>query len=211
MRSLVVVAIATSVAVPSLERSSWPRHEGPSALLFLATGECASRSAKMESSDGRVGIPTGVQAPARRARRDGPTRPGAVAGADLCARKVTFGTADNGDVESFVVDPVPRVIAREEWRALAAGLAQRARALDRFVADVYGPRRIVAAGRVPWSAIESADHYEPRMADLPPASGRWIAIAGLDVVRDGDGPYIVLEDNVRTPSGSPTRSSPARR
>jgi uncharacterized circularly permuted ATP-grasp superfamily protein len=121
--------------------------------------------------------------------------------ADLCARKVTFGTADNGDVESFVVDPVPRVIAREEWRALAAGLAQRARALDRFVADVYGPRRIVAAGYVPWSAIESADHYEPRMADLPPASGRWIAIAGLDIVRDGDGPYIVLEDNVRTPSG----------
>jgi uncharacterized circularly permuted ATP-grasp superfamily protein len=120
---------------------------------------------------------------------------------DLRARKVTFGAADGGDVEAFVVDPVPRVIERDEWEALAAGLAQRAEALERFVADVYGDRRIVAAGRVPWSAIESAEFFEPRMAQLPPAGGRWIPIAGLDVVRDGDGPFVVLEDNVRTPSG----------
>lgn len=120
---------------------------------------------------------------------------------DLRERKVTFGAADNGSVQAFVVDPVPRVIERDEWDALAAGLAQRAQALERFVADVYGERRIVAAGRVPWSAIESAEFFEPRMAQLPPASGRWIPIAGLDVVRDGDGPFVVLEDNVRTPSG----------
>jgi uncharacterized circularly permuted ATP-grasp superfamily protein len=54
---------------------------------------------------------------------------------------------------------------------------------------------------VPSSAIESAEFFEPRMAELPPASGRWIGIAGLDLVRDGDGPFAVLEDNVRTPSG----------
>jgi uncharacterized circularly permuted ATP-grasp superfamily protein len=59
----------------------------------------------------------------------------------------------------------------------------------------------VAAGRVPWSAIESAEFFEPRLSQLPPAAGRWIAIAGLDVVCDGDGPFVVLEDNVRTPSG----------
>jgi uncharacterized circularly permuted ATP-grasp superfamily protein len=120
---------------------------------------------------------------------------------DLRKRKVTFGAADSGGVEAFVVDPVPRVIERDEWDALAAGLAQRAKALERFVADVYGERRIVAAGRVPWAAIESAEFFEPRMAQLPPASGGWIAIAGLDLVRDGDGPFAVLEDNVRTPSG----------
>jgi uncharacterized circularly permuted ATP-grasp superfamily protein len=120
---------------------------------------------------------------------------------DLRERKVTFGAAEGGNVKAFVVDPVPRVIEREEWDALAAGLAQRTEALERFVADVYGARRIVAAGRVPWSAIASAEFYEPRMAQLPPASGRWISIAGLDVVRDGDGPFVVLEDNVRTPSG----------
>jgi uncharacterized circularly permuted ATP-grasp superfamily protein len=120
---------------------------------------------------------------------------------DLRERKVTFGSDDGGNVETFVVDPVPRVIERDEWAALAAGLAQRAEALECFVADIYGERRIVAAGRVPWSAIESAEFFEPRMAQLPPASGRWIPIAGLDVVRDGDGPFAVLEDNVRTPSG----------
>jgi uncharacterized circularly permuted ATP-grasp superfamily protein len=120
---------------------------------------------------------------------------------DLRRRKVTFGGADSEDLEAFVVDPVPRVIERDEWDAVAAGLAQRAKALERFVADVYGERRIVAAGRIPWSAIESAEFFEPRMAQLPPASGGWIAIAGLDLVRDGDGPFEVLEDNVRTPSG----------
>jgi uncharacterized circularly permuted ATP-grasp superfamily protein len=120
---------------------------------------------------------------------------------DLRERRVTFGADDGGNVEAFVVDPVPRVIERDEWAALAGGLAQRAEALEQFVADVYGQRRIVAAGRVPWSAIESAEFFEPRMAQLPPASGRWIPIAGLDVVRDGDGPFVVLEDNVRTPSG----------
>ncbi len=120
---------------------------------------------------------------------------------DLRQRKVTFGSDDGGNVEAFVVDPVPRVIERDEWTALAAGLAQRAEALELFVADIYGERRIVAAGRVPWSAIESAEFFEPRMVQLPPASGRWIPIAGLDVVRDGDGPFAVLEDNVRTPSG----------
>jgi uncharacterized circularly permuted ATP-grasp superfamily protein len=120
---------------------------------------------------------------------------------DLRKRKVTFGGRDRGDAEAFVVDPVPRVIERDEWDALAAGLAQRAESLERFVADVYGERRIVAAGRVPWSAIESSEFFEPRMVGLSPASGRWITIAGLDLVRDGDGPFAVLEDNVRTPSG----------
>jgi uncharacterized circularly permuted ATP-grasp superfamily protein len=120
---------------------------------------------------------------------------------ELRERKVTFGAADDGDTVAFVVDPVPRLIEREEWAALAAGLVQRVQALECFVADVYGERRIVAAGHVPWSAIESAEFFEPRMAELPPAPGRWIPIAGLDVVRDGDGPFVVLEDNLRTPSG----------
>jgi uncharacterized circularly permuted ATP-grasp superfamily protein len=119
---------------------------------------------------------------------------------DLRERNVTFGAADDGE-QIFVADPVPRVIERQEWDVLAAGLGQRAAALEQFVADVYGERRIVAAGRVPWSAIETSEFYEPRMAELPPASGHWIGIAGLDLVRDGDGPFAVLEDNVRTPSG----------
>ena len=120
---------------------------------------------------------------------------------DLRRRRVTFGAPDTEDVKAFVVDPVPRVIGRDEWDALTAGLAQRAESLERFVDDIYGERRIIAAGRVPWSAIETAEFFEPRMTQLPPVAGRWIPIAGLDLVRDGDGPFVVLEDNVRTPSG----------
>ncbi len=106
----------------------------------------------------------------------------------------------DGVAEAFTLDPVPRLIADDEWSPLARGLAQRVRALDRFVADVYAEREIVAAGVVPERALESCDHFEPRMVGLPPAPVR-IAVAGLDVVRGAHGRFGVLEDNVRTPSG----------
>ena len=75
------------------------------------------------------------------------------------------------------------------------------RALNAFVADVYADQRIVAEQVMPRRVIETADHYEPAMAGVRPASGVWIGIAGLDIVRDGEGAWLVLEDNVRTPSG----------
>jgi carboxylate-amine ligase len=102
--------------------------------------------------------------------------------------------------EAFVLDAVPRLIPDDEWSPLARGLAQRVRALDRFVADVYAEGEIVAAGVVPDRALESCDHFEPLMVGLPPAPVR-IAVAGLDVVRGARGRFGVLEDNLRTPSG----------
>ena len=106
----------------------------------------------------------------------------------------------DGEIELFQVDPVPRLIEADQWDRLARGLVQRTRALDLFVADAYGERAIVEAGVVPARALESCDHLEPRLASLPPAPVR-IAVAGLDVVRDAEGRFRVLEDNVRTPSG----------
>lgn len=134
---------------------------------------------------------------------------GALAGLDLAsvreaiaADATALGMAFrvDGEDEHFRLDPVPRLIAWEEWQVLAAGLAQRAQALDRFVADVYGDREIVSAGVVPARAVHTCDHYEPRVAELPPPSVR-VGVAGLDVVRGPDGRFRVLEDNVRTPSG----------
>jgi carboxylate-amine ligase len=98
----------------------------------------------------------------------------------------------------FTIDPVPRVIGVEEWRALEAGLAQRVRALSAFVRDVYGERRIVSAGVVPARVIETAEYHEPAMRGVPLVP---IVVAGLDVVRDESGEFLVLEDNCRTPSG----------
>ncbi len=119
--------------------------------------------------------------------------------AALAERGVKFRSA-GGDVE-FHLCPVPRVFGADEWAALEAGLAQRVRALDAFVADVYGPRRAVAEGVVPSRVIETSEGYEPTMGGVRPPGGTWVGIAGLDLVRDAHGELLVLEDNLRTPSG----------
>jgi uncharacterized circularly permuted ATP-grasp superfamily protein len=119
--------------------------------------------------------------------------------AEIRAKNISFESVDGDD--NWHVDPVPRVIAAAEWETLAAGLAQRVRALDAFVADVYGERRIVAEGVLPQRVLDSADHLEPELAGVRPRGDVWIGIAGLDLVRDATGAWLVLEDNVRTPSG----------
>jgi uncharacterized circularly permuted ATP-grasp superfamily protein len=112
---------------------------------------------------------------------------------------VTFTTSEGE--EAFVVDPVPRILPADEWAALAAGLEQRARALNAFVLDAYGERRIVAAGLISDEAIDSAEGYEPELRGVYPSRVPPIGVAGLDIVRAPDGELQVLEDNVRTPSG----------
>ena len=118
---------------------------------------------------------------------------------DVRRSGVEFG--GTGEVEPFRLDLVPRVITADEWALLERGLAQRVRALDRFVADAYGKQEIVEAGVLPGRVLESCDHFERRLVGLPAPPVR-VAIAGLDLVRDRDGRFHVLEDNVRTPSGT---------
>jgi uncharacterized circularly permuted ATP-grasp superfamily protein len=115
------------------------------------------------------------------------------------AMGIRFESVD-GD-GAWHLDPVPRVIAADEWEQVAAGLAQRVRALNAFVADVYAEQRIVAEGAVPRRVLHTADYFEPQMIGVLPRDGVWVGIAGLDLVRDRSGGWLVLEDNVRTPSG----------
>jgi uncharacterized circularly permuted ATP-grasp superfamily protein len=117
----------------------------------------------------------------------------------VARRGVTFMTG-NGD-EAFVVDPVPRLVTANEWAALAAGIEQRTRALNAFVLDAYGERRIVDAGLIAADAIDSAAGYEPELRGAYPDAEAPIGVAGLDIVRAPDGTLQVLEDNLRTPSG----------
>ncbi len=119
--------------------------------------------------------------------------------ADVAAMGIRFASMDGDD--AWHVDPVPRVIPAAEWEPIARGLAQRVRALNAYVADVYGERRIVAEGAVPARVVESADHLEPAMLGVRARDGVWVGVAGLDLVRDATGRWLVLEDNVRTPSG----------
>ncbi len=98
-------------------------------------------------------------------------------------------------------DPIPRVIAAEEWTHLTAGLQQRVKALNLFCADVYSDQRIIAEGVIPREIIESALRFRPECMGMTPPKGIWCHIGGIDLVRNGDGDWCVLEDNLRVPSG----------
>ncbi len=118
----------------------------------------------------------------------------AVAGR-LHERGVTFGEA------TFVVDPVPRLFSAAEWETLSAGLAQRTRALNRFLHDAYGARAILDAGLISPEAIDQADGFEHDLLGRLPHHTAPAAVLGFDIVREPGGELQVLEDNVRTPSG----------
>jgi len=117
---------------------------------------------------------------------------------------ITFDltTADGAVADRpFPLDLVPRIIPAEEWNAIKRGLAQRIRALNHFVADVYHEREIVKAKIVPWTLIASRSHFARAAHGIRPPGGVYCHVAGCDLVRDADGTWKVLEDNVRTPSG----------
>ena len=102
-------------------------------------------------------------------------------------------------------DLIPRVIPRDEWREMRAGLRQRVTALNRFLHDVYHDQEILKAGIVPSEQVLKNAQYRPEMAGVDLPGGVYSHIAGIDIVRapapDGSGKYYVLEDNLRVPSG----------
>lgn len=100
----------------------------------------------------------------------------------------------------FPVDLVPRVIAEEDWTLLKAGLTQRVRALEAFLHDAYGPRKVVADDVLPAWAVDGSPGFRAAGRDVPDDAVR-CAVAGIDLVRDGAGRWSVLEDNLRVPSG----------
>jgi uncharacterized circularly permuted ATP-grasp superfamily protein len=102
----------------------------------------------------------------------------------------------------MVVDPVPRVIASAEWDRLETGLLQRARALNAFLLDAYGDQRIFMEDIVPRRLLETSQGYEPLMRGLLDPSVPPATVAGMDLIRDVDGELLVLEDNLRMPSGA---------
>jgi uncharacterized circularly permuted ATP-grasp superfamily protein len=117
----------------------------------------------------------------------------------LASAGVTFGAGT--DPGLYEIDPIPRILPAQEWATLAAGLEQRVRALNAFLVDAYGKRRMVAAGLIAEEVIDGAEGFEPELRGRWPGGVAPAAIAGLDVVRDADGTLLVLEDNLRTPSG----------
>jgi uncharacterized circularly permuted ATP-grasp superfamily protein len=102
---------------------------------------------------------------------------------------------------AWPLDLVPRVLTAAEWTTIKRGLAQRIRALNAFVDDVYHAHEIVRAGIVPWSLIVSRSSFARPVHGVRASGGVYCHVCGCDLVRDGEGRWRVLEDNVRTPSG----------
>ena len=98
-------------------------------------------------------------------------------------------------------DTIPRSIPAREWRQIEQGCIQRVRALNMFLADLYHGQRIIKAGIIPAEQVLANDGYQLAMQGLDLPHNLYAHIAGVDLVRDGDGTYYVLEDNLRTPSG----------
>ena len=115
------------------------------------------------------------------------------------AQGVTFDFA--GEERPFPLDAVPRVIDQAEWTHVEAGVTQRVRALEAFLADIYGPQNAVRDGVIPAALISSSSHFHRQAAGIDPANGVRIQVSGIDLIRDELGGWRVLEDNVRVPSG----------
>ncbi|HEX9695047.1 MAG TPA: circularly permuted type 2 ATP-grasp protein [Actinomycetota bacterium] len=115
---------------------------------------------------------------------------------------VTFNAGTDGGTERiFPFDLVPRMVPASDWEPIERGLAQRITALNLFLDDVYHDQRIVKDGIVPAHLIENAKTYVPQCRGLNPPGGIWCHITGTDLIRDRDGTWYVLEDNLRCPSG----------
>jgi uncharacterized circularly permuted ATP-grasp superfamily protein len=98
-------------------------------------------------------------------------------------------------------DIIPRIVAADEWAQIDRGLRQRVHALNIFINDIYHGQKILKDGIVPSDLILSAKSFRKACVGLKPPKGTWCHITGTDLVRDGDGKYYVLEDNLRCPSG----------
>ncbi|MYM88709.1 circularly permuted type 2 ATP-grasp protein [Duganella sp. BJB488] len=125
--------------------------------------------------------------------------------ADLTFRRVgiTFAVyGDDAGTERLIpFDTIPRIIPAGEWKQLQTGLVQRVQALNMFIHDIYHDQNIIKAGIIPAEQIYKNAQYRPEMQGIKVASDIYAHIAGVDIVRAGQGEFYVLEDNLRVPSG----------
>lgn len=109
---------------------------------------------------------------------------------------------EGGNIDrAWPFDIVPRVISRAQWDKTAAGLKQRLTALNMFIDDLYHDQNIIRDGIIPEFVLKQSKNYRKECEGVNPRFGVWAHICGTDLVRDKDGQFYVLEDNLRVPSG----------
>jgi uncharacterized circularly permuted ATP-grasp superfamily protein len=116
---------------------------------------------------------------------------------------ITFTVYSSGEgVEKiFPFDIIPRIITSLEWAFIEEGIKQRLKALNLFLKDIYNDQFILKDGIVPFEMIYSCPHYLREMQGFQIPHDIYVHIAGIDLIRNSDGSFYILEDNLRTPSG----------
>ena len=116
---------------------------------------------------------------------------------------ITFNVYGQQEADERLIpfDVVPRIISAREWARLEDGIAQRVRAINAFLHDIYHRQEILRAGRVPVELIARNEAFLPQMIGVNPPGGVYTHIVGTDLVRTAENEFYVLEDNARTPSG----------
>lgn len=127
------------------------------------------------------------------------------AAAELAIREMgisftVYSEAGNID-RAWPFDLIPRVITAREWNKVRKGLEQRSRALNMFIDDVYNRQKIFADGVVPAEIVLNSSNFKEQCVGNSPRFGVWAHICGSDLIRNDDGQFYVLEDNLRVPSG----------
>jgi uncharacterized circularly permuted ATP-grasp superfamily protein len=114
----------------------------------------------------------------------------------------TVYSDSRGTERIFPYDLLPRIITAGEWDTVERGLFQRISALNLFLHDIYHKGRILADKVVPHELVHSSKHYRREMRGLDVPHGVYVAVTGTDLIRSPDGKFLVLEDNLRVPSGA---------
>src|SRR5258705_9819778 len=112
---------------------------------------------------------------------------------------ITFSLS--GQERPFPLDLVPRVISAAEWTRLDRGIPQRVKALEHYLDDIYGEQEPLRDGVIPRRLVTSCEHFHREAVGIVPPNGVRIHVAGIDLIRDAQGNFRVLEDNLRSPSG----------
>ena len=121
----------------------------------------------------------------------------------LLNQGITFAVYGDseGTERAFPFDFVPRIIPHHEWREIESGLIQRVTALNLFLKDIYTDQRCLREGILPSELVFSRREYKRELLGIVPPQEVFTHVVGTDLIRDGDGRYLVLEDNCRCPSG----------
>ncbi len=170
----------------------WSSYKSPGFFDELITEKGKPRTA----ARGAVNLLQGLTADEMAARREA---------ADLAIREMGISFTvytEGGNIDrAWPFDIIPRVISTKQWQKVSRGLIQRSRALNRFIDDIYNKQRILADGILPADIVLESSNYKPQCAGMSPRYGVWAHICGSDLVRNDDGRFYVLEDNLRVPSG----------